>query len=405
MRAEQLLNTKTTNATVWGHVLPAAPPPPAAPVVILPRAYGAPADTPNTGTDGISLALQKSGDDVTLTWVGTAARLLKSFSPTLAAGVCLAVSGNSAIDSHQLSVPASSYYAVGAASLCSPDGSPSAVSMSPPSGSSMGGYPATLLGTGFDATVKVRIGWFQASQVVVVNATTLTFRVPPGNPGATAVTVINGAGQTATTTFTYTDPGPIPGGVAITAPADGTVVVAGSTIAVSASGSGGFTIAQALASNAAFASSVDLDPGEGFTANVTVPADVIGRRVIELVAKDASSNFKTAVPVTINVVAPGNVTLLRLDAAKLALLHATPTGQLRVYGIYSDGIKRELTHAPGILYEMDTQDLRKPNYPYNGTGVAVVDGAGMVTATARNFKSCTSTRSAILASDSVMSRP
>jgi hypothetical protein len=386
--AEHLLETPTTNGTEWGHLLPAAPPTSLGRVFTPPKASGAPAAIPNTGNDGVSLALGKGGDDVTLTWVGAATRLMKSLSPTLAAGVCLAVSGNSATDAHQLSVPTNAYYAVGAASLCTPEASLSIASISPASGSTMGGYPVTLLGTGFDATVKVRIGAFNAIQVVVVNATTITFRVPPGNPGSTTVTVINGAGQMASRTFTYTNPGPAPGGVAITAPADGAVVAAGSTISVSAIGSGGFTIARALVSSAAFASDDDQDAGAGFTANVTVPADSIGPLAIGLVAKDATSNFKTAAPVTITVVAPGNVAVVRLDAEKLAMLYATPTRQLRVYGIYSDGVRRDLTHAPGILYEMDTQDPRKPNYPYNGTGVAVVDAAGMVTAKTHGSTVC-----------------
>ncbi len=270
----------------------------------------------------------------------------------------------------------------------------SLASMSPASGSAMGGYPVTLLGTGFDATVKVRIGAFNASQVAVVDATTITCRVPPGNPGSTAVTVSNGAGQTASTTFTYTDPGPVPGGVAITAPSEGAIVAAGSTLAVSAIGSGGFTIARALAANAAFVSDDDQDPGAGFTTSVTVPADAIGFLVIELVAKDANSNFKTATPVTINVTPPGNAVLARLDADKATLLYATPTRQLRVYGIYSDGVRREVTHATGIVYEMDTQDPRKPNYPYNGTGVAVVDAAGVVTAKTHGTTVCHVTYSA-----------
>jgi len=386
--AERLLNTPTTNATEWGHVLPSAPPPSTARGFTPPKASGAPAAVASTGNDGIVLTLGKHGDDVTLVWTGAATKLLKSFSATLAASVCLGVSGNSAADAHQLSVPANTYYAAGTASLCTPGSSLSVASISPASGSAMGGYPVTVLGAGFDAATKVKIGAFNASRVEVVNATTLTCRLPPGTPGSTTVAVTNAAGQTASATFNYTAPGPVPGGVAITAPTDGAVVAAGSTIVVSAIGSGGFAIAGALVSSAGFASGDDHDPGEGFTTNVTLPADAIGPVVIEFVAKDANSNFKTAAPVTINVVTPGNVSLQRLDAERLTLLHASPTRPLRVFGTYSDGVRRELTHAPGILYEMDTQDPRKPNYPYNGTGVAVVDSAGVVTAKTHGTTVC-----------------
>ena len=37
---------------------------------------------------------------------------------------------------------------------------------------------------------------------------------------------------------------------------------------------------------------------------------------------------------------------------------------------------------------MDTQDVRKPNYPYNGTGVAIVDAAGVITAKTRGTTVC-----------------
>jgi hypothetical protein len=37
---------------------------------------------------------------------------------------------------------------------------------------------------------------------------------------------------------------------------------------------------------------------------------------------------------------------------------------------------------------MDTQDPRKPGYPYNGTGVAVVDAAGVVTAKTKGTTVC-----------------
>jgi hypothetical protein len=234
----------------------------------------------------------------------------------------------------------------------------------------------------------VRIGDFYASDVVVVNSTTMTCRMMPGDPGETTVTVIDEAGQTATTTFTYTEPAPSPGDVEITAPANGAVVAAGSTITVVATGTGGFTVARALVSSKSLSSDDDQDAGAGFLTSMTLPADLIGPLTIELVARDADGNFKSAAPVTISVVVPGNTTLLRLDAEKTTMLYATPTRQLRVHGIYSDGVRRELTRAAGIFYEMDTQDPRKPNYPYNGTGVAVIDAIGVVSAKAKGSTVC-----------------
>jgi hypothetical protein len=385
---ENLLNTPTTNGTVWGHVLLAAP---ALATERSPARWTGPGGSTSvtsSANDAISLQLGKQATDVALTWNGPATRLLKSLSPTLEAGVCLAVSGQSTADAGQLTVPTSVYYETGADSLCTPGSSPAVASITPAAGSAMGGYPITVLGTGFDAATRVKIGELYASDVVVVNDTTLTGRMVPGRSGDALVTVINAAGQSAHATFTYVDPGPIPGGVEITAPTDGALVAAGSTINVSATGVGGFIIARALVSSAKFASDDDRDAGPGFSTTVAVPTDVIGPLTIELLAKDNQSNFKTATPVTITVGAPGGAALLRLDAEKVTMLNATPTRQLRIYGIYTDGVRREVTHAPGIRYEMDTQDPRKPNYPYNGTGVAVVDALGVVTAKTHGSTMC-----------------
>ncbi len=386
--AERLLNTPTTNVSVWESVLPSAPPLP------LVRSKGSStflepeAPVAVTGSDGISLVLAKKGDDVALSWTGAASRLWKSHGPTLATGVCLAISGANATDAHELTLPTNTYYEVGPVSLCTPSVSLSVASVSPASGSARGGYWITILGSAFGADTKVKIGAFYADQVVVVNDTTITCRMMPGAPGVTAITVVNDAGQTAGATFTYTDPGPIPGSVEITAPTDGAVVTAGSTITVSAVGSGGFTIARALVASAAFSSDDDQDAGPGFATTVTLPADSIGTLTIRLLANDANSNLKSAAPVTIAVVVPGDVTLLRLESEKATMLYATPTRQLRVYGVYSDGIRREITDAAGIVFEMDTQDPRKPDYPYNGTGVAVVDAAGVVTAKTQGSTVC-----------------
>jgi hypothetical protein len=217
LTVDHLLNTPTTNDAEWAHVLFAAPTLAAHRFPAPSRAPGGNSSVVVSENDGISLLLAKQTDGVALTWNGTATRLLKSFSPALVAGVCLAVSGQSTVDAGQLTVPASAYYEVGPASLCTPGPSPAVTSMSPASGSAMGGYSITILGTGFDAGTRVRIGDFYASDVVVVNGTTLTCRMVPGHPGEAIVTVINASGQSANASFTYVDPGPIPGGVAITA--------------------------------------------------------------------------------------------------------------------------------------------------------------------------------------------
>jgi hypothetical protein len=386
--AEQLLNTPTTDESVWGPVLPQAPPAPFRAVETPAPVLRSEDAAKLTGSDDIVLTLGKQGDGVSLSWAGTATKLLKSFDPGLVPGACLAVSGSNATDARALTVPADTYYALGTDALCSPQGSLSVVAVSPPDGSAMGGYPISVLGSGFTADSKIKVGGFFARQVAVVNSTTLTCLMPPGNPGSSTIMVINPSGQTATTTFRFTDPGEVPGTAEITAPATGTVFAAGSTMTVSAIGTGGFRIARALVSGHGFVSDADEDAGDGFSTHVTLPPDSMGPITVHVLARDANGNVKIAFPVTITAVVPGNVTLLRLDAEHVTLLYASPTRQLHVFGIYSDGMRRELTHAPGVTFEMDTQDIRKPNYPYNGTGVAVVDASGLITAKTKGTTVC-----------------
>jgi hypothetical protein len=378
--AERLLNTPTTDASVWGSVLPAAPQPvPAGAAASNAMSQTAPPPS-QPDDDGFVLSLGKQGDGVALNWTGNATRLLKLPSPVLGTGACLAISGSSYLDPHGTTVPSDVYYEVGTGLLCKPGTSLAVGAASPASGSTMGGYTVTLLGAGFDTASKVKVGDFYATGVTVINGTTLTFRMVPGPPGPTTITVIDQAGRTATAPFAFVDPGEVSGGVTILAPADGAVVTSGSTIVVSAAGFGGYRIAGALVSSAAFASGDDQDPGDGFTAQVSIPSDVVGPLTIECLAKDAGGNLKLAEPVTVTVAVPGNVALVRLDAEPMTLQFATPQRQLHVHGVYTDGTRRDVTHGTGISYEMDTQDIRKPNYPYNGTGVAVVDQNGLVTA-------------------------
>ncbi len=68
-------------------------------------------------------------------------------------------------------------------------------SVSPASGSSVGGVPVTITGTNFAAGATVSFGVGTATQVVVVNPTTITAVTPPYVGGNVSVTVTNHAGD------------------------------------------------------------------------------------------------------------------------------------------------------------------------------------------------------------------
>ena len=117
---------------------------------------------------------------------------------------------------------------------------PTVSSVSPNSGSTAGGTAVTITGTNFAAGATVTFGGTAATNVVVVNSTTITATTPAGSAGAVTVTVTNPSGQSGSLAsgFTYVAPptvssvspnsGSTAGGTAVTI--TGTNFAAGATV-------------------------------------------------------------------------------------------------------------------------------------------------------------------------------
>jgi hypothetical protein len=112
---------------------------------------------------------------------------------------------------------------------------PTATLIAPNTGSSAGGTPVTITGTEFRAGATVTIGGVAATNVVVVNATTITATTPARPIGVVNVVVANSDAQSATMTSAYTYTAAASPTVSSVAPASGTV--AGGT-AVTVAGTG-----------------------------------------------------------------------------------------------------------------------------------------------------------------------
>ncbi|HEX5758791.1 MAG TPA: M12 family metallo-peptidase [Thermoanaerobaculia bacterium] len=87
---------------------------------------------------------------------------------------------------------------------------PTITAVAPQSGSTAGGTPITLLGTGFAAGATVTVGGVAAASVTVLGPTTITAVTGPHTTGAVSVVVTNpdGAGATLANSFFYTPPPP-----------------------------------------------------------------------------------------------------------------------------------------------------------------------------------------------------
>ncbi len=116
---------------------------------------------------------------------------------------------------------------------------PTVSSVSPNGGSTAGGTAVTITGTNFAAGATVTFGGTAATNVAVVNSTTITATTPAASPGAVTVTVmVNGQSGSLANGFTYAVPptvtsvspntGPAAGGTTVTI--TGTNFVAGATV-------------------------------------------------------------------------------------------------------------------------------------------------------------------------------
>lgn len=115
-------------------------------------------------------------------------------------------------------------------------------SVTPSSGPSTGGTQVTITGGQFATGATVGVGGAPATNVTVLDATTITFITPPGTPGARDVMVVNPDGQFVVSAggFTYVAPpsltflwpssGPASGGTLVSMSGSG--FTTGATVAV-----------------------------------------------------------------------------------------------------------------------------------------------------------------------------
>ena len=88
---------------------------------------------------------------------------------------------------------------------------PTVTSVSPNTGSTLGGTSVTITGTGFFAPATVTFGGNAAGGVVVVSSTTITALTPPGAAGPVDVVVTTTCGPgTLPGGFTYSATAPVP---------------------------------------------------------------------------------------------------------------------------------------------------------------------------------------------------
>jgi len=183
-------------------------------------------------------------------------------------------------------------------------GPPTVASVSPASGPTAGGTTVTIAGLNFVSGATVTIGSVPATDITVVNATTITVLTPAHAAGISAVVVTNPDGQSGTRPngFTYVAPAPL---VSSVAPASGpTTGGTALTITGSAFGSGAtVTVGGAPATGVTIVSATSI--------TATAPAHAAGTVGVTVTNPDAqsgslASGFTYVGPPTVASVSPAS---------------------------------------------------------------------------------------------------
>jgi len=158
---------------------------------------------------------------------------------------------------------------------------PGVSGVSPANGPAAGGNAVTISGSNFLAGATVSFGGSAATNVVVVNATSISATTPSHEPGLVAVTVTNRDAQSATLTNAYSyNPAP---GVSVVSPSDG-LVTGGTAVTVTGSN---FSTGATVSFGGTAATNVTVVNGN--TITTTTPAHSAGAVTVTVTNPDAQT--------------------------------------------------------------------------------------------------------------------
>ncbi|HEV2678236.1 MAG TPA: IPT/TIG domain-containing protein, partial [Aliidongia sp.] len=176
---------------------------------------------------------------------------------------------------------------------------PTVSSISPGSGSTLGGTPVTITGTNFTGTTAVTIGGVAATGITVVSATSITATTPAHAAGTASVLVTSTNGTNAANSlFTYVAPPT----VSAISPTTGSTL-GGTSVTITGTG---FTGATAVTIGGTAATGVTVVSATSITA--TTPAGSAGSASVLVTTSGgtnaANSLFTYVTPPTVSAVSP-----------------------------------------------------------------------------------------------------
>lgn len=168
-------------------------------------------------------------------------------------------------------------------------------------------------------------------------------------------------------------------GIKITEPKDGSIVTPGQEITVKVEAVGGFALKEGWVAIGRLEQEITILPN---TTTFVIPNEASGNIILDVLGKDSSNKFVSS-EITLNVRQTATLQSLEIDQEKI-LVGLNWDGNIKgersgyivtVYGIYSDGIKRDITHAGTTYVSSDSSVISiddKGNYTINKVGTATI---------------------------------
>lgn len=168
------------------------------------------------------------------------------------------------------------------------------------------------------------------------------------------------------------------GGIAVTSPPATTIVQPGQVIDVTVSGASGYVPVDVdIFSSWTFENA----PASPFTGRFTVPPEAAGTVVFAALARNAAGTVASAAPLELQVAQSATLTRLAVDPPWLALRAPLQRFQLRITGVFSDSVERDLTRArTGTTYASSNNQA----VSVGGDGMLEALGLGSAVITVRN---------------------
>jgi hypothetical protein len=303
---------------------------------------------------------------------------------------------------------------------------PTVTSVSPNSGTTTGGMAVTITGTNFAAGATVAFGTAAATNVVVVNSTTITATTPAGSAGAVTVTVTaNSQSGSLTNGYTYiTSPtvtsvspssGPVAGGAAVTITgtnfAAGAAVTFGTAAATKVVVVSSTTITATTPAGSAGTVTVTVTNSGGQSGSLASAFTYLNPPIVMSVSPNSgSTGGGTAVTITgTNFAAGATVTFGTASATNVVVVNSTTitattpagTGSGVTVTVTLGGQSGSLTNAFSYLVVPAVSSVSPNSGPVAGGTAVTITGTNFATGATVTFGTASATNVVVMSGTTI----